>query len=178
MSNSGSRKSWLRYPPTQNMYWLSWWLPMNKEKVSFICVTMFVEMVCIYSHYTIFGLKWKLSDCQVKSKAAPLWWVPVLRNSWKPCPVSLSCSINVQKHLQPWMVCQHLQWADECLCPQVNGRGAKEAQRDSKLSVSPSPSNASSNGSLVTPPSNTPPEVKPPRGHFAAHRSLKIQMFL
>uniref|UniRef100_A0A3Q3WMR9 Na(+)/H(+) exchange regulatory cofactor NHE-RF n=1 Tax=Mola mola TaxID=94237 RepID=A0A3Q3WMR9_MOLML len=43
--------------------------------------------------------------------------------------------------------------------------GAKEAERDSKLSVSPSPSNASSNGSLVTPPSNTPPEVHP-REHF------------
>ncbi|XP_078125458.1 Na(+)/H(+) exchange regulatory cofactor NHE-RF1 [Sander vitreus] len=40
----------------------------------------------------------------------------------------------------------------------VNGRGAKEAERDSKLSVSPSPSNASSNTSLTTPPANTPPE--------------------
>ncbi|XP_035510356.1 Na(+)/H(+) exchange regulatory cofactor NHE-RF1 [Morone saxatilis] len=40
----------------------------------------------------------------------------------------------------------------------VNGRGAIEAQRDSKLSVSPSPSNASSNASLTTPPTNTPPE--------------------
>ncbi|XP_071330187.1 Na(+)/H(+) exchange regulatory cofactor NHE-RF1 [Trachinotus anak] len=40
----------------------------------------------------------------------------------------------------------------------VNGRGAKEAERDSKLSVSPSPSNASSNTSLTTPPTNTPPE--------------------
>ncbi|XP_041673491.1 Na(+)/H(+) exchange regulatory cofactor NHE-RF1-like [Cheilinus undulatus] len=40
----------------------------------------------------------------------------------------------------------------------VNGRGAKEAERDSKLSVSPSPSNASSNASLTTPPTNTPPE--------------------
>uniref|UniRef100_UPI0037E7BBA3 Na(+)/H(+) exchange regulatory cofactor NHE-RF1-like n=1 Tax=Semicossyphus pulcher TaxID=241346 RepID=UPI0037E7BBA3 len=37
----------------------------------------------------------------------------------------------------------------------VNGRGA---ERDSKLSVSPSPSNASSNASLTTPPTNTPPE--------------------
>ncbi|XP_023256804.1 Na(+)/H(+) exchange regulatory cofactor NHE-RF1-like [Seriola lalandi dorsalis] len=40
----------------------------------------------------------------------------------------------------------------------VNGRGAKEAERDSKLSVSPSPSNASSNTSLTIPPTNTPPE--------------------
>ncbi|XP_026181343.1 Na(+)/H(+) exchange regulatory cofactor NHE-RF1 [Mastacembelus armatus] len=40
----------------------------------------------------------------------------------------------------------------------VNGRGAKEAERDSKLSVSPSPSNASSNTSLTTPLTNTPPE--------------------
>ncbi|KAM8724343.1 Na(+)/H(+) exchange regulatory cofactor NHE-RF1 [Acanthopagrus schlegelii] len=40
----------------------------------------------------------------------------------------------------------------------VNGRGAKEAERDSKLSISPSPSNASSNASLTTPPTNTPPE--------------------
>ncbi|XP_042360700.1 Na(+)/H(+) exchange regulatory cofactor NHE-RF1-like [Plectropomus leopardus] len=40
----------------------------------------------------------------------------------------------------------------------VNGRRAKEAERDSKLSVSPSPSNASSNTSLTTPPANTPPE--------------------
>ncbi|GLD60576.1 Na(+)/H(+) exchange regulatory cofactor NHE-RF1-like protein [Lates japonicus] len=40
----------------------------------------------------------------------------------------------------------------------VNGKGAKEAERDSKLSVSPSPSNASSNTSLTTPPTNTPPE--------------------
>ncbi|XP_023121184.2 Na(+)/H(+) exchange regulatory cofactor NHE-RF1 [Amphiprion ocellaris] len=40
----------------------------------------------------------------------------------------------------------------------VNGRVAKEAERDSKLSVSPSPSNASSNASLTTPPANTPPE--------------------
>uniref|UniRef100_A0A3B4WFZ3 Na(+)/H(+) exchange regulatory cofactor NHE-RF n=1 Tax=Seriola lalandi dorsalis TaxID=1841481 RepID=A0A3B4WFZ3_SERLL len=37
-------------------------------------------------------------------------------------------------------------------------RGAKEAERDSKLSVSPSPSNASSNTSLTIPPTNTPPE--------------------
>uniref|UniRef100_A0A3B4WBK5 Na(+)/H(+) exchange regulatory cofactor NHE-RF n=1 Tax=Seriola lalandi dorsalis TaxID=1841481 RepID=A0A3B4WBK5_SERLL len=50
--------------------------------------------------------------------------------------------------------------ADECLCSQVNGRGAKEAERDSKLSVSPSPSNASSNTSLTIPPTNTPPEVR------------------
>ncbi|XP_056262444.1 Na(+)/H(+) exchange regulatory cofactor NHE-RF1-like isoform X2 [Pseudoliparis swirei] len=38
----------------------------------------------------------------------------------------------------------------------VNGRGATE--RDSMLSVSPSPSNASSNTSLTTLPTNTPPE--------------------
>lgn len=49
---------------------------------------------------------------------------------------------------------------EECLCSQVNGRGTKEAERDSKVSVSPSPSNASSNASLVTPPTNTPPEVQ------------------
>ncbi|XP_068193105.1 Na(+)/H(+) exchange regulatory cofactor NHE-RF1-like [Antennarius striatus] len=40
----------------------------------------------------------------------------------------------------------------------VNGRGSKEEERDSKLSVSPSPSNASSNTSITTPPTNTPPE--------------------
>lgn len=40
----------------------------------------------------------------------------------------------------------------------VNGSMAKEATRDSKVSVSPSPSNASSNASLTTPPANTPPE--------------------
>ncbi|XP_029944530.1 Na(+)/H(+) exchange regulatory cofactor NHE-RF1 [Salarias fasciatus] len=40
----------------------------------------------------------------------------------------------------------------------VNGRLVKDAERDSKLSVSPSPSNASSNTSLTTPPANTPPE--------------------
>ncbi|KAK5856498.1 hypothetical protein PBY51_008087 [Eleginops maclovinus] len=34
----------------------------------------------------------------------------------------------------------------------VNGRVAKEAERDSKMSVSPSPSNASSNASLTIPP--------------------------
>uniref|UniRef100_A0A3Q4BCG4 Na(+)/H(+) exchange regulatory cofactor NHE-RF n=1 Tax=Mola mola TaxID=94237 RepID=A0A3Q4BCG4_MOLML len=63
--------------------------------------------------------------------------------------------------------------ADECLCPQVNGRGAKEAERDSKLSVSPSPSNASSNGSLVTPPSNTPPEGFIPDAIPALNLSLQ-----
>lgn len=62
--------------------------------------------------------------------------------------------------------------ADDHLCSQVNGRGAKEAERDSKLSVSPSPSNASSNASLVTPPTNTPPEV-PHRKYSAAHQSFK-----
>ncbi|XP_053194570.1 Na(+)/H(+) exchange regulatory cofactor NHE-RF1 [Scomber japonicus] len=41
----------------------------------------------------------------------------------------------------------------------VNGRGANEAERDSKLSVSPSPSNTSSNTSLTTPPTDTPPEL-------------------
>ncbi|XP_045886789.1 Na(+)/H(+) exchange regulatory cofactor NHE-RF1 isoform X2 [Micropterus dolomieu] len=40
----------------------------------------------------------------------------------------------------------------------VNGRGAKEAERDSKLSVSPSPSSTSSNASLTTPTTSTPPE--------------------
>lgn len=40
----------------------------------------------------------------------------------------------------------------------VNGSGAQDTQRDSKMSVSPSPSNASSNASLSTPPANTPPE--------------------
>lgn len=41
----------------------------------------------------------------------------------------------------------------------MNGQGTTEAERDSKLSISPSPSSASSNASLVTPPTNTPPEV-------------------
>uniref|UniRef100_A0AAV2KK56 EBP50 C-terminal domain-containing protein n=1 Tax=Knipowitschia caucasica TaxID=637954 RepID=A0AAV2KK56_KNICA len=40
----------------------------------------------------------------------------------------------------------------------MDGRERKEPERDSKLSVSPSPSNASSNTSLTTPPANTPPE--------------------
>nr|XP_019958550.1 PREDICTED: Na(+)/H(+) exchange regulatory cofactor NHE-RF1-like [Paralichthys olivaceus] len=40
----------------------------------------------------------------------------------------------------------------------ANGRRPKEAERDSKLSISPSPSSASSNTSLTTPPANTPPE--------------------
>uniref|UniRef100_A0A8C1X945 Na(+)/H(+) exchange regulatory cofactor NHE-RF n=1 Tax=Cyprinus carpio TaxID=7962 RepID=A0A8C1X945_CYPCA len=40
----------------------------------------------------------------------------------------------------------------------VNGNVAKEdALKDSKLSISPSPSNASSNASLTTPPTGTPP---------------------
>ncbi|KAK9978209.1 hypothetical protein ABG768_019970 [Culter alburnus] len=40
----------------------------------------------------------------------------------------------------------------------VNGNVAKEmGLKDSKLSVSPSPSNASSNASLMTPPTGTPP---------------------
>ncbi|RVE69318.1 hypothetical protein OJAV_G00076710 [Oryzias javanicus] len=41
---------------------------------------------------------------------------------------------------------------------QVNGRVTKNAERDSKLSISPSPSSASSNTSLTTPTANTPPE--------------------
>ncbi|KAF3700402.1 Na(+)/H(+) exchange regulatory cofactor NHE-RF1 [Channa argus] len=40
----------------------------------------------------------------------------------------------------------------------VNGSGTKDTQRDSTLSVSPSPSNASSNTSLTTPTTHTPPE--------------------
>lgn len=40
----------------------------------------------------------------------------------------------------------------------VNGRVPKEMERNSKLSISPSPSNASSNTSLTTPTANTPPE--------------------
>ncbi|XP_036069217.1 DNA mismatch repair protein Mlh1 isoform X2 [Oryzias melastigma] len=40
----------------------------------------------------------------------------------------------------------------------VNGRATKNAERDSKLSISPSPSSASSNTSLTTPTANTPPE--------------------
>lgn len=40
----------------------------------------------------------------------------------------------------------------------VNGNVAKEVElKDSKLSISPSPSNASSNASLTTPPTGTPP---------------------
>ncbi|XP_054891359.1 Na(+)/H(+) exchange regulatory cofactor NHE-RF1-like [Poeciliopsis prolifica] len=40
----------------------------------------------------------------------------------------------------------------------VNGRVPKERGRNSKLSISPSPSNASSNASLTTPSAHTPPE--------------------
>ncbi|XP_062263248.1 Na(+)/H(+) exchange regulatory cofactor NHE-RF1 isoform X2 [Platichthys flesus] len=40
----------------------------------------------------------------------------------------------------------------------VNGRRPNGAERDSKLSISPSPSSASSNTSLTTLPANTPPE--------------------
>ncbi|XP_035036601.1 Na(+)/H(+) exchange regulatory cofactor NHE-RF1 isoform X1 [Hippoglossus stenolepis] len=40
----------------------------------------------------------------------------------------------------------------------VNGRRPSGAERDSKLSISPSPSSASSNTSLTTLPANTPPE--------------------
>ncbi|XP_011476646.1 Na(+)/H(+) exchange regulatory cofactor NHE-RF1 isoform X2 [Oryzias latipes] len=40
----------------------------------------------------------------------------------------------------------------------VNGRVTNNAERDSKLSISPSPSSASSNTSLTTPTANTPPE--------------------
>lgn len=51
--------------------------------------------------------------------------------------------------------------ANQVVCPlQMNGKGATEGERDSKLSISPSPSSASSNASLVTPPTNTPPEVR------------------
>lgn len=58
------------------------------------------------------------------------------------------------------------------LCLQVNGSMAKEATRDSKVSVSPSPSNASSNASLTTPPANTPPEVMPHRTAQSAALTL------
>lgn len=54
-----------------------------------------------------------------------------------------------------WRLC----WTVNVLCSQVNGRGGTEPERNSKLSVSPSPSNASSNTSLGT--ANTPPEVRP-----------------
>ncbi|XP_014827869.1 PREDICTED: Na(+)/H(+) exchange regulatory cofactor NHE-RF1-like [Poecilia mexicana] len=40
----------------------------------------------------------------------------------------------------------------------VNGRVPKAREKNSKLSVSPSPSNASSNASLTTPSAHTPPE--------------------
>lgn len=56
------------------------------------------------------------------------------------------------------------------MCSQVNGRGATEPERNSKLSVSPSPSNASSNTSLGTPPANTPPEVGPRGKSAGTHR--------
>lgn len=61
---------------------------------------------------------------------------------------------------------------DGRLCSQVNGRGATEPERNSKLSVSPSPSNASSNTSLGTPPASTPPEVRPRPRASALHRAL------
>lgn len=65
-------------------------------------------------------------------------------------------------------------------CFQVNGRGAKEAERDSKLSISPSPSNASSNASLTTPPTNTPPEVRHRKYSEAQikHVALKMKWLL
>ncbi|XP_056870513.1 Na(+)/H(+) exchange regulatory cofactor NHE-RF1 [Takifugu flavidus] len=55
----------------------------------------------------------------------------------------------------------------------VNGRGATEPERNSKLSVSPSPSNASSNTSLGTPPANTPPEGLVPDTIPALNMSLQ-----
>ncbi|KAL6102703.1 nherf1 [Pungitius sinensis] len=55
----------------------------------------------------------------------------------------------------------------------VNGRGAKEAARDSTLSVSPSPSNTSSNTSLVAPPTDTPPEGFTPDAIPALNLSLQ-----
>ncbi|CAM9282140.1 unnamed protein product [Lampetra planeri] len=55
----------------------------------------------------------------------------------------------------------------------VNGRGTTEGVRDSKLSVSPSPSNASSNTSLTTPPANTPPEGFGPDAIPALNLSLQ-----
>ncbi|PWA33267.1 hypothetical protein CCH79_00013596 [Gambusia affinis] len=42
--------------------------------------------------------------------------------------------------------------------PVVNGKAEEKRERNSKLSVSPSPSNASSNASLTTPSAHTPPE--------------------
>uniref|UniRef100_A0AAQ6IFV8 Na(+)/H(+) exchange regulatory cofactor NHE-RF n=1 Tax=Anabas testudineus TaxID=64144 RepID=A0AAQ6IFV8_ANATE len=48
--------------------------------------------------------------------------------------------------------------SDHLTGERTHRQGAKETHRDSKLSVSPSPSNASSNTSLTTPPTNTPPE--------------------
>ncbi|XP_075993136.1 Na(+)/H(+) exchange regulatory cofactor NHE-RF1-like [Genypterus blacodes] len=55
----------------------------------------------------------------------------------------------------------------------VNGREAREAQRDSKLSVSPSPSSASSNTSFTTPSANTPPEESSPGAIPALSLSLQ-----
>nr|XP_057906053.1 Na(+)/H(+) exchange regulatory cofactor NHE-RF1 [Doryrhamphus excisus] len=52
----------------------------------------------------------------------------------------------------------------------VNGRGA---ERDSKLSVSPSPSNTSSNASLTTPTTSTPPEGVVPEAIPALNMSLQ-----
>lgn len=60
---------------------------------------------------------------------------------------------------------------------QVNGRQAKEAERDSKLSVSPSPSNASSNTSLTTPTTNTPPEVQYITVAVSAGRNMTFKKF-
>ncbi|XP_077591187.1 Na(+)/H(+) exchange regulatory cofactor NHE-RF1 [Stigmatopora nigra] len=52
----------------------------------------------------------------------------------------------------------------------VNGRGS---ERDSKVSVSPSPSNASSNASLTSPTASTPPEGAGTEGFPALHMSLQ-----
>ncbi|KAK7168345.1 hypothetical protein R3I94_002410 [Phoxinus phoxinus] len=60
----------------------------------------------------------------------------------------------------------------------VNGNVAKEVElKDSKLSVSPSPSNASSNASLVTPPTGTPPPetVEPSIRDAIPELSLSLQ---
>ncbi|XP_057716802.1 Na(+)/H(+) exchange regulatory cofactor NHE-RF1 [Corythoichthys intestinalis] len=52
----------------------------------------------------------------------------------------------------------------------VNGRGG---ERDSKMSVSPSPSNASSNASLTSPTTSTPPEGTGTEGFPALNMSLQ-----
>ncbi|XP_059413599.1 Na(+)/H(+) exchange regulatory cofactor NHE-RF1-like [Carassius carassius] len=60
----------------------------------------------------------------------------------------------------------------------VNGNVAKDVElKDSKLSISPSPSNASSIGSLTTPPTGTPPPeaVEPPIKEAIPELSLSLQ---